>query len=214
MRRSQPIRDDKAILEKLGIKEETDEEKAAGEKVVKVETVDEMFDFTYKDTLIRKLLRPFVRLKRHIEARRRSRKNFRKWRSLFAEYYSWDTYSFLPMFIKHLELYIEREKKYGISTKECKEYKISTAQEAADIMKRLVEDDYSSAYHDAVEEKWGKFPYEKTTYANGSTGFRHLTPNGYDTDMHAANEKANADQERDLKRLGELIEKNMPDWWD
>jgi hypothetical protein len=53
----------------------------------------------------------------------------------------------------HLELYIEREKKCGISTDECKDYKISTAQEAMDILKRLIDDDYSSPYTDAVEEK-------------------------------------------------------------
>ena len=117
------------------------------------------------------------------------------------------------MFIKHLELYIAREKKCGISTQEYIEYKISTAQEALDILKRIVADEYDSQYIETVEEKWGKFPYEKTTYANGSTRFKHLVPDGYHEDKSAAYEHGHTDGQRDLKRLGEIMEQNMLDWW-
>ena len=214
MRRSQPVNPEERILKRLGIKPETEEEKAAGRVVIKTETVDRMFDFDYKPSLWVKLSRPFRRFYRRCSVFKRSVKQFWKWRKLFEEYHPWSIAAFLPMFIKHLELYIELEKTRGISTPECIEYKISTAQEAIDIMRRLVEDDYSSVYTDAVEEKWGKFPYEKTTYANGSTGFLHLTPEGYSDDFKTALDKGWEDEQNDLKRLGELIEKNMMDWWD
>ena len=216
MRRSQPLDESNEKLMKwLGVKEETEEEKAAGKQVVKVETVDSMFDISeFKPTLWNKAASPFYRFKRHLSLFNRGVKNVWKWRKLFTEYYEWDIRAFLPLFVKHLELYIDGEKKYGIATPECKEYKISTAQEAVDILKRLVADEYETSYFAAVEEKWGKFPYEKTTHANGSTGYLHLTPDGYDVDRHAAYEKAMADEQNDLKRLGELVEKNMLDWWD
>jgi hypothetical protein len=111
-------------------------------------------------------------------------------------------------------MYIDAEKKYGISEETWRDHKISTAKEAIDIMNRLVADDYYSKYTDPVKEKWGKFPYEKTTYANGSTGFQHLTPEGYDDEIRTAYQKGDADEENDLKRLGELMAQNMPDWWD
>ena len=120
----------------------------------------------------------------------------------------------LQLFIRHLELYIKLETKAGHSTKEWRKYKITTAQEALDILKRLVAEDYDHQYLDAVKTKWGKFPYEKTTYSNGDTGFQHLTPDGYDVEIKEAYEKGNVDEERDLKRLGEIIEQNMMDWWD
>ena len=83
-----------------------------------------------------------------------------------------------------------------------------------DIMKRIVADDYDSVYLDPIEEKWGEFPYEKTTYANGATSYHHLTPEDYEKERREAYDKGHADEEQDLKRLGELIKKNMPDWWD
>lgn len=216
MRRSQPIdMSNEKLLAKLGIDKETEEQRAAGREVVKVEIVDEMFDFSHlKPNLWVKTLRPFRRLKIRIGAFKQSVKHFWQWRKLFEDYYPWDIYAFLPLFIKHLELYIECEKKHGIAAPECRDYKISTAQEAADIMKRLVADNYTDSYTDAVEEKWGQFPYEKTTYADGSVGFNHLTPDGYDTDMRAAYEKADKEEQYDLKRLGEIMEENMFDWWD
>jgi len=215
MRKSQPIDESNEKLMKfLGIKEETEEEKASGRRVASVQTVDEMFDFHYAPTFWSKVLRPFRRLKLRLKARKRSTQNFREWRKLFEEYYPWSIDAFLPMFIKHLELYIKHEKKQGIAAPECKAYKIATAQEAMDILERLVADDYDSVYTAIVEEKWGKFPYEKTTFANGSVSFQHLTPDGYDDDKRAAYENGAADAGRDLKRLGELIEQNMLDWWD
>ena len=214
MRKSQPLDLSKEQLARLGIREETEEQRAAGERVVKVETVAEMFDFDFHPTMLSKLLRPFRRLKRQMVETKRWVKNSFVFRQELTEYYPWSINAFLPLFIKHLELYIDREKRFGITTKEFKEYKISTAQEALDILKRLLADDYISPYTDAIEGKWGKFPYEKTTYADRSTGFRHLTPDGYDADRTAAYEKGMADQESDLKQLGELIEKNMLDWWD
>jgi coenzyme F420-reducing hydrogenase alpha subunit len=114
------------------------------------------------------------------------------------------------MFVSHLEQYIEFEKKHGAAIQELKDHKIATAREAADIMERLVKDDYADTA--AVEEKWGKFPYEKTTYADGSVSYRHLTPAGYDEDMRAAYAKARAAIDKDLRRLGEIIERNMMDW--
>jgi hypothetical protein len=41
-----------------------------------------------------------------------------------------------------------------------------------------------------------------------------LTPEGYDEDQSAAYQKGWADELSDLKRLGEIVEKNMMDWWD
>lgn len=35
-----------------------------------------------------------------------------------------------------------------------------------------------------------------------------------DKEMSDAYKKARSDEERDLRRLGEIIEKNMLDWWD
>ena len=134
MRRSQPVGLNKEQLEKLGIVEETEEQKAAGRQVVTVEIVDEMFKFEYKDTIPKKILRPFRRMKRWLARTKHSIKNYFVWRKLFEEYYPWDIHAFLPLFIKHLELYIDREKTHGISTQECKDYKISTAQEAAEIL--------------------------------------------------------------------------------
>ena len=140
-------------------------------------------------------------------------KNFFVWRKLIGKYRPWNINSFLPMFLKHLDLYIAGEKRFGYATEECKNYKISTAREAADIIQRLLDDDYVTGYRKAVEEKWGKFPYEKTTYANGSTGFEHLVPEEYDKAMHEAYERAIEDETNDLKRLGEMIEKDMLSWW-
>ena len=217
MSRSQPLDiENERVKKLLNLKEETEEEKAAGEIVVKTETVDRMFDFIdfdRKPSLWIVVTRPFRRAYRSFKSFRYSLRVFRRWRKMMEEYRPNHIHGFLPFFIWHLEKYIEIEKKHGIAAPECKEYKISTAQEAADIMKRLIADDYDKQYLAAVEEKWGKFPYEKTTYANGSVGFQHLTPDGYDEDMTVAYEKAMTDQEGDLKRLGELMEKNMPDWW-
>jgi len=206
--RCQPI-DEKYFADK----EETEEEKAAGWQVVKKEIVYEMFDF--HDTVIIKISRSFYRMKESFKNFGHGKKNYLVWRKLLQGYYPWDTCScFLPMFIKHLELYIDLEKKEGHSTQECIDYKISTAQETVDILRRLVEDDYSSKYIDAVEKKWGKFPYEKTTFANGSVSSKRLTPDWYISKMHKAHKKADADEERDLQRLGELMSQNMLDWWD
>ena len=215
MRRSQPLdMDNKELLEKLGLKERTEEEKAASRQIVKVETVDKMFDFDCKPTLWWYIRWPFIKVTRWLKNRKASRTHYRLFRKEFAEYYPFSINSFLPIFIRHLELYIQLEKKAGHSAPEWKEYKISTAQETMDIMKRIVADDYDSVYLDPIEEKWGKFPYEKTTCADGSTSYHHLTPEGYDKERHEAYDKGHADEERDLKRLGELIEQNMLDWWD
>ena len=49
-----------------------------------------------------------------------------------------------------------------------------------DILKRLIEDDDDKPYIAAVEEKWGKFPYEKTSVpkqAKASPSFR-ISTNG------------------------------------
>jgi len=202
------------LLKKLGIKEETEEEKAAGQKVVKVETVDEMFDFKYKDTIAKKIMRPFRRLKMRYKNWKTRRKAIRLFKEQLTDYYPWSIMPGLQLFIRHLELYIKLETKAGHAAKEWRDYKITTAQEALDILKRIVAEDYDRQYLDEVETKWGKFPYEKTTYANGSTGYKHLTPEGYEAERRTAYEKGHADEERDLKRLGELVTQNMMDWWD
>ena len=101
----------------------------------------------------------------------------------------------------------------SFAEEEFKNYKISTAQEAADIIQRLLDDAYATAYIDAVEEKWGKFPYEKITYANGSTGFKHLAPEEYDKAMQDAHKQAAQDEENDLTRLGAIIKNDMLNWW-
>jgi hypothetical protein len=215
MRRSQPLdMTNEKLLKRLGIKEKTEEEKAAGREVVKVETVDEMFEFTYKDTIVKKILRPFRRLKLRYKNWRNRRKAISLFKEQLTDYYPWSIMSGLQLFSRHLELYIKLEKKAGRSTKECREYKISTAQETLDILKRIVAEDYDRQYLAAVEAKWGKFPYEKTTYANGDTSFKHLAPDEHHADSKAAYEKGHADEERDLKRLGELVTQNMMDWWD
>jgi hypothetical protein len=215
MRRSQPVSNDKKILERLGLPDVTAEERSEARKVVKVEYVDKMFDFPErKVSPPKKILYAFRRLKLKLEAKQRGFKVYRRWRDLLEDYYPFSIYSFLPIFVRHLEMYINAEKKYGISEETWREHKISTAQEAIDIMNRLVADDYYSKYTAAVEEKWGKFPYEKTIYDNGDTEFKHLTPDGYDEEICAAYGKGDADEENDLKRLGEIMAQNMPDWWD
>jgi hypothetical protein len=215
MRRSQPLdMNNKELLKRLGYKDKTAEEEALSRQVVKVETVDEMFDFDWKPNLWWYLRWPFGKVKVWLKNRKSSRKHYSYFRKEFVEYYPFSILSFLPIFIRHMELYIKLEKKIGHSAPEWKDHKIATAQEAVDIMKRLVADDYDSVYLDPIKEKWGKFPYEKTTYADGSTGYHHLTPEEYDKETREAYEKAHVDEERDLKRLGELIEKNMLDWWD
>jgi len=166
------------LLKKLGIKEQTEEEKAAGRQVIKVETVDRMFEFKYKDTIVKKILRPFRRLRNRYNEWRRRHKCYRLFKEQLTEYYLWSIMSFLPLFIRHLELYIQLEKKHGHSAQEWRDYKISTAQEALDIIRRLVDENYNNQYLELVEAKWGEFPYKKTTYANGNTGFEHMTPDG------------------------------------
>ena len=215
MNRSQPIDINNEHVKKLGLTEELLKKSREEKQVVKTETVDTMFDFPELElNVFQKILVPFRRIKRRLGDFFRSVKVFRRWRGLFAEYYPLNIHSFLPLFIHHLENYIALEKKHGIATPECKDYKITTAQEAVVILKRLLADDYVSAYHEEVERKWGKFPYKKTTYTDGSVGFEHLTPSGYDDEMHVAYEKAIADEQSDLKRIGEIVEKNMLDWWD
>lgn len=215
MRRSQPLdMTNERLLKKLKLRERTEKEEATGRIVVKVETVDEMFDFDFKDTIGKKIMRPFRRLKLRYKNWKNRRDAIRLFKGQFTEYYPFSIMSGLQLFIRHLELYIQLEKKAGWSAKEWREHKIATAQEAVDILKRIVEEDYDRQYLDALEVKWGKFPYEKTTYANGSTSYNHLTPEGYSEDRRTAYEKAHADRERDLKRLSELVERNMMDWWD
>ncbi len=212
MHRSQPF--DPRILSKLGIREETEEEKAAGQQVVKIEIVENMFDFhDVKITLPKRLRYIFLRIKNRCIDAKWSIKNFFVWRRLVGKYRPWDIHNFLLMFHKHLELYIAGEKQFGYAKKEFKNYKISSAQEAADIIQRLLDDAYATAYIDAVEKKWGKFPYEKTTYANGSTGFKHLTPEEYDKAMQDAHKQAAQDEENDLTRLGVIIKNDMLNWW-
>jgi hypothetical protein len=214
MRRSQPVSNDERILKKLGLPLNPREELPASREVVKVEVVDEMFDFQWKPTVKWYVLWPFRHVRLWFRNTKYAKKAYRVFRKQLVEYYPRSINAFLPLFVRHLELYIALEKQGGISTQECKEYKIATAQEAVDIINRLVADDYSSVYTDAIEAKWGKFPYEKITYADGSTCYKHLSPDEYDAERRIAYDNAHADEERDLKRLGELIEKNMLDWWD
>jgi len=215
MNRSQPIDMNSAAAKRLGLTEETLQRANEDRKIVKTETVDNMFDFArHKPGFSAILLRPLRRMKKRLDDRRRAKQCWRRWRGLLTEYKPWDIRAFLPLFVKHLEDYISIEKKHGVAAPECREYKIATAQEAADIIKRLLADDYTSLRREPVEQKWGKYPYRKTTYEDGSVGFEHLTPDGYDQEMHEAYEAADADEQADLKRLGELIEQNMLDWWD
>ncbi|MDR0964114.1 MAG: hypothetical protein LBM60_05825, partial [Clostridium sp.] len=187
MYKSQPVSNDKKILDRLGLSDILAEERAADRTVVKVEHVDEMFDFSDKKiSLTQKILGVFRRLKLKMEDRRRGLKNYRRFKDVLENYYPYSTYSFLRIFMRHLETYINFEKKYGISEETWKEHKITTAQEAIDIMNRLVDDDYYSKYTAPVMDKWGKLPYEKITYENGDKGFKHLTPEGYDEEIRAA----------------------------
>jgi hypothetical protein len=219
MARTQPLRDDERLYKKLGLKEPTEEERELGKKVVSVTVVDDMFEDLLsrprkRRSFVSKLTSPYHRFKKRIKDTRHMLRNLWRWRGLFKEYYPWDIHCFLPMFVKHLELYIELEKKHGMSTEEWIEHKTSTAQEALDIINRIMEDDYNRQYLDAVDEKWGNFPYERTKYANGSTGYKQLCPKEYEDARSEAYEQGQADEDRDLKRLGELIEKYMLDWWD
>ena len=216
LHKSQPLNESKELLEKLGIKEETEEERIAGRKVLKEEIVDSMFgdwDLDCKPTLWDKIRWFFPRLNEHFRNKRWGIKNYFKLRKQLEEYRPWDIRAFLPFFVKHLEVYIDIEKKYGYATQKCKDYKISTAQEAVDILKRILDEEYVTPYRDEVEKKWGKFPYKKTTYV-ASVGYEHLTPKGYDEEISAAYKKAMEDEQNDLKRLGEIIQKDMLAWWD
>ena len=214
MRRSQPIDINSPTAKRLGLTEESAKASDSGKEIVKIETVDSMFDFDIrKPSFFIRVMRPFRRAATRFGNYKRGIKRYLRWRESLEQYYPWDTNSFLPLLIKHLEEYICIEKKYGMSVPEWEEYKISTAQEAVDIINRIIADDYIQAHREPVDDKWDKFPYEKTTYVNGSTGYRHLTPDAYDKEIHEAYEKAEADEQADLKRLGELIEQNMLDWW-
>ena len=215
MNRSQPIDMNSTLAKRLGLTEEALQRASEDRKTVKTETVDDMFCFAdYKPSCLNMLLRPFRKMKMRLDGNRRVRQCCRRWRGLLADYYLWDIRAFLPLFVKHLEDYIAIEKKHSIATPEYREYKIATAREAVDIINRLLAEDYASLRREPIEQKWGKYPYKKTTYENGSVGFEHLTPDGYDQQIHEAYEKAVADEQADLKRLGELIEQNMLDWWD
>lgn len=213
MTRSQPL--NPKLLKKLGIHEETEEERIAGQRVIKTEIVDSMFDFSNKKTtMLDKLGFVSWRLKTCYSNIKWSARNLFTWYSIISKYRPWDIHYFLPIFVKHLELCIAHEKRFGHSTEECKNCKISTAQEAVDIIKRIIDNDYVSKYRDAVDNKWGKFPYKKTTYANGNKGYEHLAPEGYNNELHAAYEKATDDETKDLEKLGELIKMDMLNWWD
>jgi|GEM_PF-3201648 len=215
MNRSQPIDINSEFAKKLGLTEEQAETSGLEKEIIKTEIVDSMFDFSdYKPNLIKKALAPFRRANRRLRIFLRSSKISRQWRGLFNEYYSLDIRSFLPMFVHHLERYIALEKKHGMSTQEWKEYKLTTAQEAVDILNRLIANDYDAMYTGMVTQKWGNFPYEKATYSDGSVGLNHLTPEGYDAEMRTAYEQSAAEERRDLKRLGEIVERNMLDWGD
>ena len=212
MLRSQPISSDEKVLKRLGLVLPSEDD-YANRETVQVETVNEMFEFDYTVPWWRRTISPLFRLRIRISNIWHSLKRFSEWRKLFEDYRPMDIYAFLPLYIHHLEMFIAFENSRGISTKEHTEYKTGTAQEAIDIMRRLVEDDYDSAHTSIVEEKWGKFPYEKTTYSDGSVAFEHLAPDEYNQDMRAAYEKAAADAKQDLERLGELTKDNMVDWW-
>ena len=215
MRRSQPVDINSPTAKKLGLTDESLKATENDKGILKVETVNSMFDLdNWKPSISAMAMRPFRRVATWFGNIKRGIWRYFRWRKSLEHYYPWDTPSFLPMFVNHLEEYIAIEKKYGTATHECKEYKISTAQEAVDILQRIIADEYIQIHREPVEKKWGEFPYEKTTYANGSTGYKHLTPDGYDEDIHTAYEKAADDEQADLKRLGELIEQNMLDWWD
>ena len=213
--RSQPIELSKEKLIKLGIEEKNEDEERKERKIIKTEIVDDMLDFSDHR------ITPFIRIRwflRHISDKwfdiKWDIRNYFVWKKVISHHRPWDIRCFFPLFEKHLELYIDTEKRYGIAVKECRDYKIATAQEALDIIKRLLVDDYSSVYTDTVKDKWGKFPYEKRTYEDGSISFKQLTPEEYDAEYSEALKNAVADEEKDLKRLGEIIEKNMLDWWD
>jgi hypothetical protein len=215
MRRSQPIDINSPTAKRLGLTEESSKVSDSGKEIVKIETVDCMFDFgSRKLSFSARLMRPFRRAATRFGDYKRGIKRYFRWRESLEQYYPWDTNSFLPLLVRHLEEYTAIEMKYGMTTPEFKEYKISTAQEAIEILKRIIADDYIEVHRKPVDEKWGEFPYEKTTYTSGSVGFKHLTPDGYDEEIHAAYEQADAYEQVDLKRLGELIEQNMMDWWD
>ena len=218
MNRSQPIDMNSAMTKRLGLTKEALQRADDDRKIVKTETVDDMFPFAERKpcffTILLRPLRLFRRMKTLLDERRRARQCYRHWHGLLAGYVPWDIRAFLPLFARHLEDYIAIEKKQGMAAPECREHKIATAQEAADIIKRLLADEYDSLRREPVEQKWGKYPYRKITYEDGSVGFEHLTPEGYDLEMHEAYEKAAEDEQADLKRLGELMEQNMLDWWD
>jgi hypothetical protein len=219
MSKTQPSRDDEKLHKALGLEEPTEEELELRRQVVSVKIVDEMFDdilgeIEEKPSLSSRIFSSLHRAKEHLRDTAHMLRNLWRWRSLFKAYYPWDINRFLPLFVKHLELYIEHEKTQGVSTEAWIEHKTSTAQEAVDILKRLMDDDYEARHLKTVKDKWGQFPYEQTRYGDGSTSYKHLTPEGYDAEITAAYEKGQADENRDLKRLGELIEKYMLDWWD
>jgi hypothetical protein len=211
MFKTQPLELNEMQLEKLGIIEVSEEEKALGRKVLKTEFVDEMFDFSgHRISIGRRIGWCFQRWHTNYMDLKWSIKNHFSLRKVINQYRPWDIDSFLPIFVKHLDVYIEIENRFGYATQECKNYKITTAQETADILKRLIEDEYMSNCITEVEEKWGKFKYEKETFANGSVSFKHLTPAQYDEELSILYDNAQKEQKNDLNRLGELISY----WWD
>ena len=151
MFRSQPIELSKEKLKKLGIEEKSRDEELKERKAIKTEIVDDMFDCSdCRITPLRRMRWSFRRIIDKWFNIKWDIKNYFVWRKVIARHRPWDIHCFLPLFEKHLELYIDTEKRYGIAAKECKDYKIATAQDALDIIKRLLADDYSSIYTDAV----------------------------------------------------------------
>ena len=74
----------KRQLAKLGITEETEEQRAAGRQVIKNEIVDEMFDFGWKPTVASRILRlrPFRRMKIGLADTKCGAKHYFTWRSI------------------------------------------------------------------------------------------------------------------------------------
>ena len=128
MRRSQPIDINSPTAKRLGLVVEPPKESSAEKEVVKVEIVDSMFDFEgRKPSFSTRVKRLFRRIATRFGDYKRGIKRYFLWRESLEQYYPWDTNSFFPLLVRHLEEYIAIEKKHGMTIPEFKEYKISTA---------------------------------------------------------------------------------------
>jgi hypothetical protein len=96
-------------------------------------------------------------------------RNYFKWRRTIRKLRPWEGHSGLISVMQaHLKDYIEIEEKYGHAEENYKNYKIATAKETLEILKRMQEsDNYSDKRIDDVKSRYPDYKSLNTKYLNG-----------------------------------------------